>query len=166
MIESVVAVFLSAVRSEMPNFSEAAEGLRAAFRLITAVLLGAVLGYERERRGTAAGFRTHMLVALGAALFTVVPMQAGMASDELSRILQGLISGIGFLGAGAIIKLSEGREVRGLTTAASVWLTASIGMAAGMGQHLIAAVATGLAIIILKLWHPRSPKFDRDNPPE
>jgi putative Mg2+ transporter-C (MgtC) family protein len=155
-MESLASVFATALRSELPDPSEAIAGLRSAFRLLTAVLLGAVLGYEREIRGTAAGLRTHMLVALGAALFVVVPVQGGMELDELSRVLQGLISGIGFLGAGAIIKLSEGREVRGLTTAVSVWLTASIGVAAGMGQHLIAIFTTVLGFFILTLSHPRT----------
>lgn len=161
-MESLGAVFASALHGELPDPSEAIAGLRAAFRLLTAVLLGAVLGYEREIRGTAAGLRTHMLVALGAALFVAVPIQAGMEFDEVSRVLQGLISGIGFLGAGAIIKLSEGKEVKGLTTAASVWLTASIGVAAGMGHHLIAIFATVLGFFILTLSHPGPPKRDRD----
>lgn len=159
-MEGFVDALASALRSELPGMSDAAAGVRSAFRLLVAVLLGAVIGYEREIRGTAAGFRTHMLVALGAALFVVVPAQGGMEFDEISRVLQGLISGIGFLGAGAIIKLSEGREVRGLTTAASVWLSASIGVAAGMGQPLIAAFSTALGVLILMLSHPRT--RDRD----
>ncbi|GIZ54111.1 MgtC/SapB family protein [Noviherbaspirillum aridicola] len=154
-MEGLPEAIAAALRSELPNLSEASAGVRSALRLIMAVLLGAVIGLEREKRGTAAGFRTHMLVALGAALFVVVPAQMGMESDELSRVLQGLISGIGFLGAGAIIKLSEGREVRGLTTAASVWLSASIGVATGLGQHLIAIFATVLGVAILMLSHPK-----------
>lgn len=154
-MDSLGNLIASALRSELPTLADAAGGIRAAFRLLVAVVLGAVIGYEREIRGTAAGFRTHMLVALGAALFVLVPEQAGMEFDEISRVLQGLISGIGFLGAGAIIKLSEGKEVKGLTTAASVWLSASIGVAAGMGQPLIAIFSTVLGVIILMLSHPR-----------
>lgn len=154
-MEGLVEAVASALRSELPSLSEAATGVRSALRLLMAVLLGAVIGMEREKRGTAAGFRTHMLVALGAALFVVVPVQMRMEFDEISRVLQGLISGIGFLGAGAIIKLTEGWTVRGLTTAASVWLSASIGVAAGLGQHLIAIFATVLGVGILMLSHPR-----------
>lgn len=153
-MDGFVNMVFSVLRSELPSLSEVAGGIRAAFRLMLAVLLGAIIGYEREIRGTAAGFRTHMLVALGAALFVLVPEQAGMQFDEISRVLQGLISGIGFLGAGAIIKFSEGGKVRGLTTAASVWLSASIGVAAGMGQPLIATFTTILGVLILMLTLP------------
>lgn len=161
-MEGLADVFASALRSELPSLTEAAAGVRSAFRLLVAVLLGAVIGYEREQRGTAAGFRTHMLVALGSALFVVVPAQAGMEFDEVSRVLQGLISGIGFLGAGAIIKFSGGREVRGLTTAASVWLSASVGVSAGMGQPLIALFATVIGVFILMLSHPGARNEDKD----
>jgi putative Mg2+ transporter-C (MgtC) family protein len=92
-----------------------------------------------------------MLVALGAALFVLVPMQAGMSIRDMSRVLQGVVSGIGFLGAGAIIKLSRDREIRGVTTAASIWLTAAIGVAAGMGMEMTAILSTVLALIILAL---------------
>ncbi|HEY8609210.1 MAG TPA: MgtC/SapB family protein [Noviherbaspirillum sp.] len=157
-MENVAAILVAGLHGELPTFSDAASGVRSAFRLLVAVVLGAVLGYEREVRGTGAGLRTHMLVALGAALFVVVPLNAGMELDEISRVLQGLISGIGFLGAGAIIKLSADKEVRGLTTAASVWLTASIGVSAGMGQPLTAIFSTVLGFFILKLSHPLARK--------
>src|SRR5262245_8380823 len=102
--------------------------LRVVLRLCIAAALGGVIGRERERTGKWAGIRTHMMVALGAALFTVVPLEAGMKSADFSRVIQGLATGIGFLGGGVILKLSAEHQVRGLTTAAGVWTTAGMGM--------------------------------------
>jgi putative Mg2+ transporter-C (MgtC) family protein len=90
-----------------------------------------------------------MLVALGAALFVFIPQQAGVSAVDLTRVLQGLTAGVGFLGAGAILKKADGGEVEGLTTAASIWLTAAIGTAAGMGREATAVLSTVLALIIL-----------------
>ena len=90
-----------------------------------------------------------MLVALGAAIFVLVPLQNGMQVGDLSRVLQGVIAGIGFLGAGAIIKLSDEREIRGLTTSASIWMTAAIGVAAGMGREATAVASTLMALFVL-----------------
>lgn len=143
------------IRSEFSDLADIVELTRVLTRMLVAVALGAAIGMERELRGTGAGLRTHMLVALGAALFVLVPLQAGMEVADLSRVLQGLISGIGFLGAGAIIKLSHDREIHGLTTAATVWLTAAIGVAAGMGRELTAVLSTLLALCILSLSHRR-----------
>jgi putative Mg2+ transporter-C (MgtC) family protein len=120
-------------------------------RLLVAVLLGAALGYDRERQDSAAGLRTHMLVALGAALMVIGAQQSGMDNADLSRVLQGIVAGIGFLGAGAIIKLNEQERIKGLTTAATIWSTAAIGVAAGLGLAITAAIATGLALVILAL---------------
>lgn len=90
-----------------------------------------------------------MLVALGSALFVLVPLQAGTDLSDMSRVLQGVIAGIGFLGAGAILKSSDDQQVRGLTTAASIWLTAAVGIAAGMGREATAVVSTLFALLIL-----------------
>jgi len=90
-----------------------------------------------------------MLVALGAAIFVLVPLQGGMQVGDISRVLQGVIAGIGFLGAGAIIKLSNEREIHGLTTSASIWMTAAIGVAAGMGREATALVSTLMALFVL-----------------
>ena len=106
---------------------------RISARLSMAALLAGVLGFERERLGKAAGLRTHMLVAIGSALFTMAPLEAGMNLDGLSRVIQGVAAGIGFIGAGTILKRTEEDEIKGLTTAASVWLTAAAGMAVGAG---------------------------------
>ena len=117
------------VLSDLPD---ATQTTQVCLRLCVAVLLGRLLGYDRERNDSAAGLRTHMLVALGAAMFVIVPQQAGMSIADMSRVLQGIIAGIGFLGAGAIIKLSDKEEIKGVTTAASIWATAAIGIAAGL----------------------------------
>jgi putative Mg2+ transporter-C (MgtC) family protein len=136
------------VVAEFSDLHDVAEITRVCVRLLVAMVLGGLLGYERELRGTAAGLRTHMLVAVGAALFVLVPLQAGTQLADLSRVLQGVIAGIGFLGAGAIIKLGE-QQVRGVTTAASIWATAAIGIAAGMGREATAILSTVFALIIL-----------------
>lgn len=118
-------------------------------RLVMAAVLGGILGYERERKGRNAGVRTHMLVAVGAALFVIGPLQSGMEIGDLSRVLQGIVQGIGFLGAGAIIVRSAQREIEGLTTAASIWTTAGIGVLAGLGLETTAVLSTVIVLIIL-----------------
>ena len=137
------------IQSEFSDLPDVSEVTRLCLRLLVAVVLGGILGYERERTGAAAGFRTHMLVALGSALFVLVPLQAGTSISDMSRVLQGVIAGIGFLGAGAILKNREDQEVRGLTTAASIWLTSAVGIAAGMGREATAVLSTLFALLIL-----------------
>jgi putative Mg2+ transporter-C (MgtC) family protein len=122
---------------------------RVTFQVVLAALLGGVLGFEREQKGKAAGLRTHMLVALGAALFVVAGRESGMDSEQVSRVIQGLVAGIGFLGAGAIVRTEAEGQNRGLTTAAGIWLTAAIGMTVGLGLEALAIVCTVLAIVIL-----------------
>ena len=118
-------------------------------RLAIAAALGGVLGYERERKARSAGVRTHMLVAVGAALFVIGPLQIGMEIGDLSRVLQGIVQGIGFLGAGAIIVRSSRHQVEGLTTAANIWATAGIGVLAGLGLEATAILSTVIVLIIL-----------------
>ena len=118
-------------------------------RLTIAALLGGILGYEREHKRRSAGIRTHMLVAVGAALFVIGPLQSGMSIGDLSRVLQGVAQGIGFLGAGAIIIRARQREVEGLTTAAGIWATAAIGVIAGLGLEATAILSTAIVLIIL-----------------
>jgi putative Mg2+ transporter-C (MgtC) family protein len=118
-------------------------------RLLAAILLGAIVGIQREHAGKAAGLRTHILVALGTALFVLASTQSGMSSDAVSRIIQGLATGIGFIGAGAILKLSATREIQGLTTAAGIWMTAAIGVTVGLGGLGLAAIGTVLTWIVL-----------------
>jgi putative Mg2+ transporter-C (MgtC) family protein len=138
-----------ALADDFTDLPDAAHVVRLVTRLVLAALLGGVLGYERERTGKRAGVRTHMLITVGAALFALVPQQAGMSDDAVSRVLQGLVAGIGFLGAGPILKLEERMEVKGLTTAASVWVAAAVGVAVGLGRGATAVVATALALAIL-----------------
>jgi putative Mg2+ transporter-C (MgtC) family protein len=150
-MNDVGAIVWRTLQSEFSDISDVESYTRILTRLTVAVVLGGLIGYERERSGKAAGLRTHMLVALGAALFVLAPLQGDMEVADLSRVLQGVIAGIGFLGAGAIIKLSGEAEVKGLTTAASIWLTAALGIAAGMGKELVAIFSALIALVILGL---------------
>ncbi len=118
-------------------------------RVMTAALLGGLIGWERERKGRAAGLKTHILVAIGSALFVLAPLLADIDGGDVTRVMQGIVQGIGFLGAGAIIKLEKGERVEGLTTAAGIWMTAAIGMAAGMGQEMVALVTTVVALLVV-----------------
>ena len=120
-------------------------------RLVVALLLGAVIGWERELQRMPAGFRTHALVSLGSAIFTVISAYAftGPGSDP-TRVAAQIVSGIGFLGGGAI--LHYGGTVRGLTTAASLWAVAGVGMAAGAGLFVVAAVSAVLVIVALEVF--------------
>lgn len=127
-------------------------------RLVVALLLGAVVGWEREIHDKPAGLRTHTLVSLGAALIVQIPIQLGIAQvspDAFTRVLQGVISGIGFLGAGAIIretKDSERSKVRGLTTAAAIWVSAALGIIAGCGLWVMGVMGVGFVWLILWLF--------------
>jgi putative Mg2+ transporter-C (MgtC) family protein len=157
MIDILPSIW-STIVGEFSDIPDASEATRIVLRLSMALLLGAAIGYERERRGKDAGLRTHMLVSLGAAIFVLVPLQSGMDLSDVSRVLQGIISGIGFLGAGAIIKLDRDREILGLTTAASIWVAAGIGIAAGMGRESTAVVSTIAALFILVVLAPKPHK--------
>ena len=142
------------VKTLLEEFSDLADVeqiTRVLLRLTLAALLGGVLGYERQSQGKAAGIRTHMLVAMGAALFVLVPQQGGMQVADLSRVIQGVVAGVGFLGAGAILKLRDEEQVVGLTTAAGVFMTAAIGVACGLGRESTALLSTLLALVVLAL---------------
>jgi putative Mg2+ transporter-C (MgtC) family protein len=152
---------IQALQQEFSDLAGIGQVVQLGLRLVLAGLLGGLLGYERQRAGKAAGVRTQMLVAMGTALFVVVPMQAGMEPGDLSRVLQGLVAGIGFLGAGVILKADEEMRVHGLTTAASVWMTAAIGMTVGMGRGVSAILATLLALLVLAVL-PRFGNHKRD----
>lgn len=141
-------VFLEELTTGLPD---AAQMARVIIRLVAAALLGAVVGFQRERAGKPAGVRTHMLVAMGATLFVIASLEFGMSSSDLSRVIQGLATGIGFIGGGAILKLTEEREIEGLTTAAGIWLTAAVGVAAGLGRWGSAALGVVLTLIILSI---------------
>lgn len=142
---------LGTIQAEFADVTNVEEVTRILVRLLMAALLGAVLGFEREHRGKSAGVRTHMLVSVGAALFVLAPSMAGADAQALSRVIQGIVAGIGFLGAGTILK-GNGKDpshVKGLTTAAGLWMTAAIGTAAGMGREATALISTILALLVL-----------------
>jgi putative Mg2+ transporter-C (MgtC) family protein len=126
-----------------------------AIRMSLASLLGACVGWDREAQNKAAGLRTHMLVSLGAAVFTLTALQMfeltatqGDGRGDPTRLLQGLVSGIGFLGAGQIIQ-SRGSVV-GITTAAGIWVVGAIGVACGGGSHAIAVLTVAFVLVILR----------------
>jgi putative Mg2+ transporter-C (MgtC) family protein len=127
---------------------------RVAIRLLAALILGGLIGIQRERSGKSAGLRTHILVCLGTAVFITTCSAVGMAFDATSRVIQGIITGVGFLGAGSILKRSNEQDIKGLTTAAGIWITAAIGVTAGLGAIGIALMATVLALVILALTQP------------
>ena len=139
----------TAIQQEFSDINDVSDAVRIVVRLLLASVLGGVIGYERESKGKSAGLRTHMLVSLGAALFVLAPALSGMEVADMSRVLQGIIAGIGFLGAGAIIKSRGSNDVKGLTTAASIWLTAAVGITAGMGREMLAVTSTLFALFIL-----------------
>jgi putative Mg2+ transporter-C (MgtC) family protein len=155
-------------RSDMDIFwEELTRGLadgrqftRIVIRMVAAILLGAIVGFQREYAGKPAGLRTHMLVSLGTAVFVLACAGWGMSSDGLSRVIQGIVTGIGFIGAGSILKLSNERDIKGLTTSAGIWMTAAIGVAVGLGSLGVAMLSTLLTLIVLALAGPLEHKLD------
>ena len=128
-------------------------------RLALAAGLGAAVGLEREFRRKPAGLRTNMLIALGSALFTVLSVQAAQHGGTPDRISAQIITGIGFLGAGAIMR--SGTNVHGMTTAATIWVNAAVGMAAGSGEFTIAGIATAITLVVLVVLPPIEAFFER-----
>lgn len=137
--------------AEFSDLANPAAVTRLLVRVLLAVSLAAVIGYERETRGSTAGLRTHMILALGVALMVVSAQHAGLEREDVSRVIQGVFAGIGFLGAGAIVKQASGDRVRGLTTAASLWTTAAVATACGLGTEMTAIVGTVIAVIVLSV---------------
>jgi len=131
-------------------------------RLLAATILGAIVGLQRERAGKPAGLRTHMLVCIATAMVVLAGSGVGMSTDGLSRIIQGIVTGIGFIGAGSILKLSREHEIKGLTTAAGLFMTAAIGVSSGVGAVGLAIIGTTLTVIVLALesaeekWHRKN----------
>ena len=138
--------YLSELTAGLPDSVQMA---RIVVRMLAAALLGAMVGIQRERAGKPAGVRTHMLVSMGGALFVITCLEWGMDAADMSRVIQGLVTGIGFIGGGAILKLAQQREVEGLTTAAGLWMTCAVGIAAGLGRLGAAALGVVLTVIIL-----------------
>lgn len=145
------AALVEILADELSDITDLEHALRIALRLGLAALFGALLGFEREHHGKAAGIRTHMMVAVGSALFVLASVLSGAEEDAMSRVIQGIIAGVGFLCAGTILKSDNDRDVKGLTTAAGVWLTAAIGIATGLGSILLALLGTLLGLFILNI---------------
>ncbi|KRP59358.1 MgtC/SapB family protein [Pseudomonas trivialis] len=152
------------LQAEFADIGDAKQVTQMTVRLLMAAILGGILGFERESKGKAAGIRTHMLVALGAALFVLVPQMSGNQADAMSRVVQGVIAGIGFLGAGTIIKGKDedAGHVKGLTTAAGLWMTAAIGVAAGLGRESTAVLSTLLALAVFSVMPRIVRAFEKD----
>jgi putative Mg2+ transporter-C (MgtC) family protein len=128
-------------------------------RLLLAAGLGAAIGLEREYRQKPAGLRTNMLIALGSALFTIVSIEMAHGGGTPDRITAQIVTGVGFLGGGAILR--SGTSIHGMTTAATIWVNAAIGMAAGAGEFTTAAVATVLTLVVLAVLPPIESYFER-----
>ncbi|MGD9723974.1 MAG: MgtC/SapB family protein [Pirellulales bacterium] len=138
--------FWQGVVADWPGTTEL---LDVIFRLSLAAIVGALPGLQREQQQMPAGLRTHMLVSVGTAVFMMASLEAGASVDAETRVVQGLATGVGFLGAGAILKSKDENEIRGLTTAASIWLTAGLGTAVGAGRIWLPIVGAIFGLVIL-----------------
>lgn len=147
------------------NLPDAHLVARVTIRLTLALLLSAIIGWEREREHKSAGLRTHILVALGAAIFAMAAQENGATPGDLTRVVQGIATGIGFIGGGVILQLVDERRVKGLTTAAGLWLTGAIGVSAGMGRMTTAILGSVLCWIVLAIFH-RLEKHEAENQPK
>jgi putative Mg2+ transporter-C (MgtC) family protein len=136
---------------ELFGSGDAQHVLQLSVRLAFAVLLGGILGLEREIERRPAGLRTHILVSLGAALLSLAPAESGMTSADASRVIQGIATGIGFIGAGAILKLEQERHIEGITTASSIWLTATVGVTTAIAPLWLPIVAAITGYIVLSV---------------
>lgn len=150
------------IQSEFSDIPDLSTMTRIVLRLVLAATLGGVIGYERERKASSAGVRTHMLVAVGAALFVIAPLQSGMDVSDMSRVLQGIVQGVGFLGAGAIMVRAGQQKIRGLTTAANIWVTAGIGVVIWLGLEATAVLSTLIVLTILAIVPYLVPQADED----
>jgi putative Mg2+ transporter-C (MgtC) family protein len=131
-------------------------------RIGAAALLGGAIGLEREWKGHWAGLRTHMMVSIGCAIFVIGGLEvAGEQQDSVTRIIQGIASGIGFLGAGTILKLDQKQEIKGLTTAASIWLAAALGTIAGLAEYALAVASALISLFVLGVLGPLEKYFER-----
>jgi putative Mg2+ transporter-C (MgtC) family protein len=133
--------------------------LATFLRLLLAAALGAAIGLEREYRRKPAGLRTNILIAFGSALFTIVSIELAAIGGTPDRIAAQIVTGMGFLGGGAILR--SGTGVKGMTTAATIWVNAAIGMAAGTGQYLLATTATVITLVVLCVLPPIEAFFDQ-----
>lgn len=146
------------------NYILSNDWLSITFRLGLALLAGAIIGVDREIKHKPAGLRTHMLVSFGSALFVLIPIllsDAQQDANAVSRIIQGITAGVGFLGAGEILRESkpgsEGFHIKGLTSAAAIWVSAALGVAAGCGLWQLSLIASLLALVILRVFKKLEP---------
>ena len=140
---------VAALGQEAGRLADPAELVQGVLRLIVAAAAGAVIGWQRQLAGKNAGLRIHMLVSIGAALLILAPLTAGVPVANITRVIQGVAEGLGFIGGGVILKLTEKQEVRGLTTAAGLWMTAALGVSAGLGRYLLVLIGAALAWFVL-----------------
>ena len=153
MIET--SLLLSAFQFDVTTFVD------DTIRLALAIILGSIVGAERQLAGQSAGLRTHVMVALGSAVFTLAGIAtAGGDLHQVTRVVQGVAAGVGFLGAGAILRMNGDAKVRGLTTAGSIWVAAAMGTSAGLGEYALAASATIASFAVLVLLRPLSRRLD------
>jgi putative Mg2+ transporter-C (MgtC) family protein len=146
---------LSAIQFDLSTFVD------DLIRLSLAILLGAIVGTERQLAGQSAGLRTHVMVALGSAVFTLAGIAtSGGDLQQVSRVVQGVAAGVGFLGAGAILRIEGDTKVKGLTTAGSIWVAAAMGTSAGLGEYALAASATIASLLVLLILRPISHYLD------
>ncbi|TWU20330.1 MgtC/SapB family protein [Bythopirellula polymerisocia] len=153
MIET--SLLLSALQFDVTTFVD------DTIRLALAILLGSIVGAERQLAGQSAGLRTHVMVALGSAVFTLAGIAtAGGNLYQVTRVVQGVAAGVGFLGAGAILRQNGDAKVRGLTTAGSIWVAAAMGTSAGLGEYALAASATIASLTVLVILRSLSRRLD------
>jgi putative Mg2+ transporter-C (MgtC) family protein len=150
-METILKSISVAIRDDFQGFWNAEQLTHLVLRVGIACIAGAIVGYQRERFGKAAGLRTHMLITAGTSLFVVICYLEQMDHRDLSRVLQGIITGIGFLGGGVILKLEKDQEIKGLTSAAAVWYVAALGIASGLGQLTLALLGAIVGFLILEL---------------
>lgn len=137
---------------EFWSVPDAAYLTRIVSRLGAAAVFGGLIGLQREWAGKAAGLRTHIIVALGCAAFMLIAMEHRTGDGDISRVIQGIAAGIGFIGAGTILKREHQEDIKGLTSAASIWLTAAVGAAAGGGQIWLGLICVAIAFVILSIF--------------
>ena len=136
------------------SWPELQTSVHHVFQLVLALLLGGLVGAEREIHGRWAGLRTHMLVSLGCAMFAILGSETSDGSTAVTRVIQGIATGVGFLGAGTILKNTDRAEVRGLTTASSIWLAAALGTAVGVEAYVLAIAAAIATLVVLAVLKP------------
>jgi putative Mg2+ transporter-C (MgtC) family protein len=150
----------AAMMSGLPEMIDVQQLMTELLRIGLAVILGGLIGLERQIHGRWTGLRTHMGVSVGSAVFTLVGLElAPLPLPDATRVVPGVAAGIGFLGAGTILKLSDQVEVKGLTTASSIWLTAAVGTAAGLGLFSLAISTTVVTLIVLAIVRPLEKRF-------